>query len=90
MAQKVASTKNDWFKLLESERLKYKIVQSDDQISKMSKYQFKSLVERKANSHAFEYLKQKAKSHKKSEKILEDLQKSTLLKRQPYLRTSWG
>ena len=85
-AQKVASTKNDWFKLLESERLKFDIVHSDDVISKMSKYQFKSLVNKKVNSHAFEYLKQKAKSHKKSEKILENLQKSTVLKSQLYLR----
>ena len=43
-AQKVASTRNDWFKLLERERQKYELVQTDEQISKMSKYQFKSLV----------------------------------------------
>ena len=44
-AQKVASIRNDWFKLLESERQKYDIVQTDDQISKMSKYQFKYVNE---------------------------------------------
>ena len=43
-AQKVASIRNDWFKLLESERQKYDIVQTYDQISKMIKHQFKSLV----------------------------------------------
>ena len=84
-AQKVASTRNDWFKLLESERQKYGIVQTDDQISQMSKYQFKTLVNKKVNSHAFEYLKEKAQSHKKSEKILENIQKSSVFKRQSYL-----
>ena len=68
----MASSRNDWFKLLESERKKYVIVQTDEEIAKMSKNQFKSLVNKKVNSYAFEYLKQKARSHKKSEKILEN------------------
>ena len=77
---------NDWFNLLKSERQKYDIVQTDDQISRMSKSQFKSLVNKKVNSHAFEYLKEKAKSHKKSEKILENVQKSSVFTRQSYLK----
>ena len=85
-AQKVASIRNDWFKLLESERQKCDIVQTDDQISKISKYQFRYLVYIKVNSHAFEYLKEKAQCHKKSEKILENIQKSSLFKRHLYLR----
>ena len=47
-AQKVASSRNDWFKLLESERKKYVIVQTDEEIAKMSKNQFKSLVNKKS------------------------------------------
>ena len=65
-AQKVASIRNDWFKLLESEHQKYDIVQTDDQISKMCKCQSKSLVNNKVNSHAFEYLKEKVQFHKKN------------------------
>ena len=43
-------------------------------------------MNKKVNSYAFEYLKQKARSHKKSEKILENIQKSSVFRRQSYLR----
>ena len=52
----------------------------------MSKFQFKSLVNKKVNSFAFDYLKEKAQSHKKSEKILENIQKRSVFERQSYLR----
>ena len=85
-AQKLAHTKHDWFLMIKDERTKYDIDLTDEEISKMSKYKFKSLVNRKVNDYAFNYLKEKAKKHKKSSKILENVEKESVLKRQPYLK----
>ena len=72
--------------MIKDERKKYDIDLTDEEISKMSKYKFKSLVNRKVNDYAFNYLKEKAKKHKKSSKILEIVEKELILKRQPYLK----
>ena len=83
--QKVFETKSDWCRMLKNEREKYSIEETDEEISKMSKYKFKSLVNKKVNNFAFKYLKDKAEMHKKSKNILEGIRNNASLKRQLYL-----
>ena len=61
-------------------------METDEEISKMSKYKFKSLINKKVNSYAFQYLKEKAATHKKSLKILEEIKTETDMKRKSYLK----
>ena len=46
--------------MIKDERKKYDTDLTDEEISKMSKYKFKSLVNRKVNDYASNYLKEKA------------------------------
>jgi hypothetical protein len=55
--QEVKTTKGDWFAMIQSEKKKYDLNNSDEEISKMSRYKFKSLVEKKVNNFVFQYLK---------------------------------
>ena len=66
--------------------MKYGIEQTDEEISKMTKYRFKALVNKKVNCYAFKYLKQKASTHEKSLKILEGIKNDKVMKRQSYLK----
>ena len=84
-AQKIVQTKGDWFTMLKEERMKYGIEQTDEEISKMTKYRFKALVNKKVNCYTFKYLKQKASTHEKSLKILEGIKNDKVMKRQSYL-----
>ena len=84
--QKVTSTKGDWFGMIQKEKTKYGIEVSDDEIAKMSRFRFKSLVDKRVNSFAFEYLKGIAVKHSKSTKILEETSKLKSLKRKDYLK----
>ena len=52
----------------------------------MSKYSFKKIVDKKVNSFAFNYLKEKAEKHSKSQNILKELEGQTILKRKSYLK----
>ena len=70
--QKVMFTKGDWYGMIQQEKIRYDINLTDEEISKMSKYRFKSLDEKKVKSVAFEYLKEKASKHSKSKNILEE------------------
>ena len=58
--------------LIEEERQKYQIEESDEQIAVMSKECFKTSVNSKIEAHARNYLKDKAKNHTKSEMIAKD------------------
>ena len=40
----------------------YDILSTDEEVSKMTKYRFDKLVEKKVNVYAFKYLKEKAQS----------------------------
>ena len=84
--QKLVQTKGDWFQMINKEREKYDITESDEEISKMSKYRFKRIVDKKVNSFAFLYLKEKASTHEKSLKILKTIETQSSSKRQPYLK----
>ena len=84
--QKTVRTKGDWFLMVDMERQKYDLKLSDEEISRMSKYRFKNLVDKKVNSFAFQYLKEKASRHKKSLNILDKIRNKTMMKKQTYLR----
>ena len=85
-AQKLRPTKGDWFKMIQEEKIKFGIDETDDQISKLSKNKFKRIIEKKVNSFAFKTLKVRASSHSKSLKILSSIENQTVVKRQEYLR----
>ena len=85
-AQKTIQTKGDWFLMLDEERKKYKIELTDEEISKMSKYRFKVLVNKKVNYFAFNYLKEKASGHEKSLKIFNEINNNSVMKRAGYLK----
>ena len=84
--QKVKTTKGDWFGMIQNEKIKFGIEVSDDEIAKMSRFRFKSLVDKRVNSYALEYLKGIAGKHSKSTKILEETNKFKSLKRKDYLK----
>ena len=73
-AQKLKPTKGDWYEMIQSEKTKYKIYETDEEISLMSKNKFKRIVEKKVNSFAFETLKVKASGHSKSLLVLAEVQ----------------
>ena len=70
--------------MINKEREKYDIKESDEEISEMSKYRFKRIVDKKVNSFSFQYLKEKASTHEKSLKIFRNIETQSSLKRQPY------
>ena len=84
--QKVKKTKGDWFQMVQIEKEKYNICLTDDEIAKMSKYSFKKVVDKKVNSFAFNFLKDKSEKHSKSQNILKELKGQTILKRKSYLK----
>ena len=79
-------TKGDWFQMMKNEKEKYDILSTDEEVSKMTKYRFKKLVEKKVNAYAFKYLKEKAQSHSKSLRILEEVERNPKMRRPTYLR----
>ena len=85
-AQKLKPTKGDWYEMIQGEKSKYKMKETDEEISKMSKSKFKRIVDKKVNTFAFETLKAKASTHSKSLKILSGIQNISVLKRTEYLR----
>ena len=82
-------TKGDWFQMIKSEKDKYNIISSDEEVSMMTKYRFKKLVEKKVNLYAFNYLKEKARSHSKSIGILEEVERNPIMRRATYLRANF-
>ena len=61
--------RGDWVKILNEERFRYGIVESDEEISQLSKNKFKKVVQEKIQKFANKYLHDLAKNHKKSAKI---------------------
>ena len=72
--------------MIQSLKIKYKINETDEEISQMSKYKFKRIVEKKVNSFVFETLKVKASSHSKSLQILSEVQNQNVQRRKAYLK----
>ena len=52
----------------------------------MSKNKFKTMIDKKVNSFAFQRFKEKASSHSKSIKILDGVKNKTIVKRKGYLK----
>ena len=71
--------------MIQNEKAKYAINLTDEEISKMSKSRFKSLVDKKVNTFAFKYLKDIAGRHSKSLEILKEANGMKALKRKQYL-----
>ena len=70
VAQLCHSSKGDWVKLVQEDKIKFKISESDEQISQMSKEKFRQIVKKKIETHAIKYLNTLAENHSKSEKIV--------------------
>ena len=68
-SQNLDINKGDWCEIIQMEKLKYNILESDVDISKMTKETFKTLIENKINAHALIYLKELAYSYSKSRLI---------------------
>ena len=68
-AQKCNSNKGDWFQIMQEERVKYDLLISDEDVSKMSQEQFRKLVKKKVYSHAVKYIHDLAEPHSKSERL---------------------
>ena len=54
--QKVNLTKGDWYEMIQKEKNRYEILLTDEEISKMSRFKFKSLIEKNVRIAAFKYL----------------------------------
>ena len=86
--QRLIHTKHDWYQLIVNEKKTYEIELTDEEVSKLSKFRFKRLVDKKVNTFVFQYLKEKAASHSKSLKILKENENKFIMKRPTYLRNS--
>ena len=82
--QKIKKTKGDWYSLIEQEKQKYDLTVTDAEICQMSKFKYKTLVQKKVEKFAFENLKERASKHSKSAGILSCIS-SLKMKRQDYL-----
>ena len=69
--------------MIQSEKRKYDINISDAEIAKMSRYRFKSLVDKKVNNFVFSKLKSVASKHSKSAKILEEAESVKTFRSRP-------
>ena len=70
--QKRKHNKGDWFEIMQNERSKYGIVESDTEISVMSQEKFRNMVEKKIQACAIKYLQGLASRHSKSANISVD------------------
>ena len=64
--QKCNVIKGDWAKILQEEKIKFEIMETDETIEKLSKHKFKNLVKKKLRTHAIQYLRDMAQPHSKS------------------------
>ena len=72
--------------MIQSEKKKYEIDISDAEIATMSRYKFKTLVEKKVNNFVFSFIKGVASKHSKSTKILEEAESVRTFKKKAYLQ----
>jgi hypothetical protein len=84
--QKLKTTKGDWYEMIESEKEKYQINLTDEEIVHMSINRLKNLVDKKINLCTFQYLKRKVESHSKSMNILNEAKDNKMNKRKQYLK----
>ena len=67
--QKLTHTRGDWYEITKNERVKYGIEETDEEISEISQYKFKKIVEKKIHASALKHLHELASKHKKSSVI---------------------
>ena len=70
-AQKCLSVRGDWTELVEADKAKYGISESDSEIAEMSREKFKSKIQKKIEAHAVRCLNNIAENHSKSEQIVD-------------------
>ena len=70
--QKQIYTKNDWYSLVQDNKNELGIQLSDEEISKMSKERFRSLVQTAIDKRAMVYLNNIASGHSKSEDLVKN------------------
>ena len=68
-AQKCNVNRGDWVKIMEEEREKYGLLESDKTIAQMSQEKYRNLVKKKVFTHAVDYLHALASPHSKSENL---------------------
>ena len=67
--QKLKPCKGDWFTIMQNERSKYEIEMSDIEISGISEYKFRKIIQEKISKQAISYLVGLASKHLKSTEI---------------------
>ena len=72
-AQKVKPNRGDWWQLLQTERENLNIHLSDEEIQKMSREKFKSIVEKNIQIEGLRYLSGLAAPHSKSDFIVSEM-----------------
>ena len=82
--QSIKCTPGDWFLMIQSEKIKYKILLSDEEISKLSKNKFKTIVNTHVEKYALSFLIERGKKHSKSQNIIKYMNTSKL-QQQKYL-----
>ena len=70
--QKLTHTRGDWYQIVKDDKVKYGIVESDEEISEMSQTKFKKMIENKLHESALKYLRDLANKHSKSTLISEE------------------
>ena len=83
-AQQLKTTKGDWYEMVQGEKRKFSINLTDQEISQISRYKFKKIVDKNVGSYAFESLKVKASTHSKSLDILAGLETQLIGKRKAH------
>ena len=79
--QKTIKTKNDWYNIVQENKIYLEISQSDEEIGKMSKERFKLIVRKSVEKKAVEYLNNIACKHSKSKELIKNK-----LSREGYLK----
>ena len=79
-AQSCKVNKGDWARIIQEEKEKFSVTESDDQIACMSQGKFKNMIKKKVKKHAIQYLHQLAQPHSKSDNL-----EKNKFKRQQYL-----
>ena len=80
-AQNCEINKGDWAQIIQQERDKYEVTETDEEIAKLSKPKFRKVIKQKIKSHAIKYLKKMSEPHSKSAGI-----QNNSLKKQPYFQ----
>ena len=70
--QIVISTKGDWAESIKKDRKDLEIAATDEEIAKMTKWRFKSIINSAVEKKALEFLNKTANEHSKSKKLMKN------------------